>query len=424
MQPLLSLREIIMTKNKKWPFYSDVEIDAVTKVLRSGKVNYWTGEECRKFEEEFSAICKTKFAISLMNGTVALELALRATGVKANDEVLVTPRSFFASVSAIVAIGAVPVFADIEIGSGNISIRTIKSLISSKTRAIICVHLAGIPVDIDPIFDFVKNKDIYIIEDCAQAHGAIYKGRPVGSLGHIAAWSFCQDKIISTGGEGGMITTNDKDLWEKAWSYKDHGKSWNSTFNNKHGVGFRWLHDNFGSNFRMTEMQAAIGRIQLTFLKSWIDQRNINANLIMDDLKYFEKKKIIRFSRPLCFDCKFSSNPCQDTAQYCKHAYYKFYIFVENNALRSGWNRDRILTELDNNNIYCLSGSCPEMYLEKAFEKTNYKPKSRLANAKLLGEQSLMFQVDPSKTKTELRKMTSTLKVILQKAAKNNIENE
>ena len=216
---------MLNTKLSPWPSFTQEEVDAVSKTILSNKVNYWTGQECREFEKEFAKFTQTKYAISLMNGTVALDVALKALDIGIGDDVIVTSRTFLASASSIVTAGANPIFADVELDSQNISRRTIEAALTPNTKAIICVHLAGLMCDMDPIMALAQEKGLYVIEDCAQAHGAMYKGRSAGSIGHIGAWSFCQDKIITTGGEGGMVTTNDKELWSKMWSYKDHGKS-------------------------------------------------------------------------------------------------------------------------------------------------------------------------------------------------------
>src|SRR5690606_10824692 len=245
-----------------WPSFTTEEADAVREVILSNKVNYWTGQECRKFEQEFAAWTGCRHAVALSNGTLALDAALKALGIGPGDEVIVTPRTFLASVSCVINAGAKPVFAEVDRDSQNITASTIQAVLTERTRAVICVHLAGWPCDMDPIMALADERGLYVIEDCAQAHGAHYKGRPVGSIGHIGAWSFCQDKIMTTGGEGGMTTTNDQRLWSKMWSLKDHGKSWDALYKQQHPPGFRWLHESFGTNWRMMEMQAAIGRIQ------------------------------------------------------------------------------------------------------------------------------------------------------------------
>ena len=273
---------MLNTSFEPWPSFTQEEADAVSRAILSNKVNYWTGTECREFEKEFAAYTQTKYAVALMNGTVALDVTLKTLNIGAGDDVIVTSRTFLASASAIVTAGANPIFADVELDSQNISRRTIEAVLTPNTKAIICVHLAGWMCDMDPIMALAKEKGLYVIEDCAQAHGAMYKGKPAGSIGHVGAWSFCQDKIMTTGGEGGMVTTNDESLWKKMWSYKDHGKDFDSVYNKQHPPGFRWLHDSFGTNWRMLEVQAVIGRIQLKRMADWTAQRNKNMQFIFD----------------------------------------------------------------------------------------------------------------------------------------------
>ena len=260
---------MLNTPFSPWPSYTEEEANAVTDVLLSNKVNYWTGQECREFEKEFATFADSEYAIALANGTVGLDLILKGLGIGAGDEVIVTSRTFLASVSSIALAGAVPVFADVDADSQNVTAESIAAAVTEKTRAVLCVHLAGWPCDMDPIMDLATKHNLFVIEDCAQAHGARYKGRSVGSIGHAGAWSFCQDKIMTTGGEGGMVTCNDKALWSRMWSFKDHGKSWSAIYEKDHPPGFRWLHESFGTNWRMTEMQGAIGRIQLARMPQW-----------------------------------------------------------------------------------------------------------------------------------------------------------
>jgi len=246
-----------------WPSFTQEEADAVSRVLLSNKVNYWTGQEGREFEKEFAAFAGTDYAIAVGNGTLALDLALKGLGIGPGDEVVVTPRTFLASATAVINAGAAPVFADVDPETQNITPATVAAVLTPKTRAIVCVHLAGWPCDMDGMMELAVEHNLFVIEDCAQAHGATYKGKPVGGLGHVGCWSFCQDKIMSTGGEGGMVTVNDRDLWSRMWSFKDHGKSWEAVYEREHPPGFRWLHESVGTNWRLTEMQSAIGRIQL-----------------------------------------------------------------------------------------------------------------------------------------------------------------
>jgi len=361
-----------------WPRFDLEEIEAAAEVLRSGRVNYWSGGEGRLFEEEFAEFAGCRHGVAVANGTLALELALRALEIGPGDDVVVTCRSFMASASCCVACGARPVFADVDADSQNVTAETIREALTPQTRAIVAVHLAGWPCDMDPIMELAARRGLVVIEDCAQAHGASYRGRPVGSLGHAAAFSFCQDKILTTGGEGGMLTTNDEAVWERAWSFKDHGKSWHAVHRPDPNAVFRWLHESFGSNGRMTEMQAAIGRVLLAKLPGWIDARRRRAALLHQHLA---ELPAIRLAIP---------------PVYVKHSYYKYYAFLRPERLRPGWNRDRVVRALQAEGIPCGSGSCPELYRERAFRGHPSHPGRRLPVAKLLGETSLMFLVHPT----------------------------
>lgn len=378
-----------------WPSFTQAEADAVSKVLLSNKVNYWTGQECREFEKEFAAFAQTQYAVAVANGTVALDLALKALGVGTGDDVIVTSRTFLASASSIVTAGANPVFADVELDSQNISRRTIEAVLTPKTKAIICVHLAGWMCDMDPIMQLAEEKGIWVIEDCAQAHGAFYKGQSAGSIGHIGAWSFCQDKIMTTGGEGGMVTTNDENLWKKMWSYKDHGKNFDSIYNKQHPPGFRWLHDSFGTNWRMMEMQAVIGRLQLQKMPEWTQVRNAHMRRV---LASFENNPYFTVAMP--------------PANYV-HAAYKAYVQVHTAQLPEGWSRDRIMAEINALGVPCFSGSCSEVYLEKAFDGTPWRPEQRLVNAKSLGDSSLMFLVHPTLSDSNMQKTVDSIQQVI-----------
>ncbi|MGX5173703.1 DegT/DnrJ/EryC1/StrS family aminotransferase [Aliikangiella sp. IMCC44653] len=389
---------MLNTKFASWPSYTVEEAEAIKQVLLSNKVNYWTGDECRKFEKEFATFATSNYAIALANGTLALDLALKALNISFGDEVIVTPRTFLASVSCVVNAGATPVFADIDLNSQNIEASTIKGVITDKTKAVIVVHLAGMPADMDPIMELSKKHKFYVIEDCAQAHGATYKGKSVGSIGHIGAWSFCQDKIMSTGGEGGMVTTNDKELWSKMWSFKDHGKSFDAVYNREHPPGFRWLHESFGTNWRMTEMQAAIGRIQLKKMPEWKRKRTENAKKLDNCLSDFDFIRRVIVPKEV------------------EHAEYKHYFFVEQSKLNSGWTRDRIVEEVNAKGVPCFQGSCSEVYLEKAFDNTCFRPKTRLPNARELGDTSIMMLVHPTLSELEIQKSCNVLAEVLSSA--------
>lgn len=396
-----------------WPSFTDTEIDAVTRVMRSNRVNYWTGNECRAFEREFAAWCGSAHAIALANGTLALDLALNALGIGPGDEVVVTPRTFIASVSCVVNAGATPVFADVERDSGNISARTIEAVLSPRTRAVICVHLAGWPCDMDPIMQLAASKHFAVIEDCAQAHGARYRGRSVGTIGHIGAWSFCQDKIMTTGGEGGMVTTNDRKLWSRMWSFKDHGKSWEAMYERQHGFGFRWVHDSFGTNWRMLEMQAAIGRVQLRLLPEWTRVRLDHAKQLTQALLPFAGQNgLIRLPTLGCASCGTrGQTECQ---QGCVHGMYKFYFYVCPESLADGWSRDRIIQEILARGVPCYHGSCSEVYLERAFDGTTWRPDPRLPVAHQLGETSVMLLVHPTITPSQVELTCDVVRSVLE----------
>jgi dTDP-4-amino-4,6-dideoxygalactose transaminase len=394
------VKTVLNTPFSPWPSFTEEEADAVRAVLLSNKVNYWTGQECREFEKEFATWAGTEHAVALANGTVALDLALVALGIGHGDEVIVTPRTFLASVSSIVNAGAIPVFAEVDRDSQNITAQTIQAVLTPRTRGIICVHLAGWPCDMDPIMELAALHDIKVIEDCAQAHGAKYKGRPVGSIGHIGAWSFCQDKIMTTGGEGGMVTTNNRDLWLKMWAFKDHGKSWEAIYERDHQPGFRWLHESFGTNWRMLEVQGVLGRIQLRRMAQWRAGRIDYAERIWSQAGELKGLRV-----PV-------------VSENYEHAAYKCYVFVEPQHLKADWNRDRILTEISALGVPCFSGSCSEVYLEKAFDDTGWRPEERLSVAKELGETSLMFLVHPTLTETEIEKTCEVIRIVMQQAVK------
>lgn len=402
---------MLNTPFSPWPSFTQDEAEAVKQTLLSNRVNYWTGEACREFEKEFAAWCGTKHAVALANGTLALDVALKGLGIGPGDEVVVTPRTFIASVSCVVNAGATPVFADVDFESGNITAKTIRQVLTPKTRAVICVHLAGWPCDMDPIMALAKQHGLKVIEDCAQAHGARYKDRSVGSIGHVGAWSFCQDKIMTTGGEGGMVTTSDEALWRTMWAYKDHGKSYEAVYERQHPPGFRWLHESFGTNWRMLEMQAAIGRIQLGRMPEWTRRRQANADALTSALQPFaDVSGSVRLPQLACNGCV---QPCTNG---CVHANYKFYAYVRPDNLASGWTRDRIVEAINAEGVPCYQGSCSEVYLEKAFDGTPWRPRERLPVAKALGATSLMFLVHPTLTQVEIGKTVAVIQKVMEAA--------
>ena len=377
-----------------WPSFDEETIEAATEVLRSGKVNYWTGDEGRKFEAEYAASVGCKYAIVLANGTVALELALYALEIGEGDEVIVPSRTFIASASCAVMRGATPVMADIDPESQNITAETVRSAMTPRSKAIIAVHLAGWPCDMDAILEVAREHGLRVIEDCAQAHGARYKDRAVGSLGDVNAFSFCQDKIMTLGGEGGLITTNDENLWAKAWAFKDHGKSYEAVYNREHVPGFRWLHESFGTNWRITEMQSALGRVLLRRLPAMVERRRHNAEILT---RRFAEMPAVRLTPP---------------PEHIRHSYYKYYAFLRPERLRSNWSQQRVIEAVNAEGIPCFGGSCSEIYLEKAFPE-GMRPLHRLPVAMELGNTSLMFLVHPTLSDTDMNDTADAVNKVL-----------
>jgi dTDP-4-amino-4,6-dideoxygalactose transaminase len=398
------MKNVSMTKTNPamlvapWPHFEQDEIEAISRVLSSGKVNYWTGQEGREFEREYATALGVPYAIALHNGTLALELALYAFGIGPGDEVVTTPRTYIASASAVVMRGATPVLAEVDRDSGNITAETISRVLTERTKAIVVVHLAGWPCEMDPILELARERGLVVLEDCAQAHGASYKGRPVGSMGDAGCFSFCQDKIMTTGGEGGLLVLHDETLWKKAWAFKDHGKSYDVVYHREHAPGFRWLHESFGTNWRMLEVQAAIGRLQLRKLPHWTRQRQANAAILSKCCSQLEALRV------------------PTLPEHMQHAQYKFYVYVRPEKLKPGWSRDRLMEEISAQGVPCFSGSCPEIYLEKAFVEAGLGPKERFPIARELGETSLMFLVHPTLTLQNMNHMAGVIEALVIEA--------
>jgi dTDP-4-amino-4,6-dideoxygalactose transaminase len=390
---------VLDTPFSPWPSYSPEEIAAVSEVLASGRVNYWTGDLCRRFEDAFAAYVGTRYAVALANGTLALDVALKALGIGPGDDVIVTPRTFIASVSSAVLAGARPVFADVDRETQNITAATIAAVLTPQTKAVIPVHLAGLPCDMDPIMALARERSLFVIEDCAQAHGATYKGRSVGAIGDIGAWSFCQDKIMTTGGEGGMVTTNSQALWSAMWSFKDHGKSWQGVYEREHPAGPRLVHDSFGTNARMLEIQAAIGLVQLERMPQWLARRGEIAGRVAAALRRHDVVRVPEVSPDM------------------RHAYYRLYAFVNPDRLASGWSRDRIITEIVARGVPCQHGSQSEVYREAAFDGIGWRPAERLPVARELGETGLAFLVHPTLTDAEVARTCAVVDEVLGLAA-------
>jgi dTDP-4-amino-4,6-dideoxygalactose transaminase len=382
-----------------WPKYEADEIDAVTRVLASGKVNYWTGEEGRAFEREYAAYTGRKHGVAVANGTLALELALLAFGIGEGDDVITASRTYVASASCAVIRGARPVVADVDPDSQVVTATTLRAALTPQTRALVVVHLAGWPCPMDEIMALAAERNLIVIEDCAQAHGATYKGKPVGAFGHAAAFSFCQDKIITTGGEGGMLVLDDEAAWKRAWAYKDIGRDFDAVFHREHAPGFRWITESFGTNWRLTEMQSAIGRLQLRKLAGWTAQRRANAAILAQGLSAIAGLRV-----PM---------PGPEIG----HAFYKFYAFVRPEKLAPGWSRDRIMEAINTAGVPCTVGSCSEIYREKAFTDRGWGPAQALPVAKALGETSLLFMLHPTLPAEALRDTVQVVRQIMSDAA-------
>jgi dTDP-4-amino-4,6-dideoxygalactose transaminase len=381
-----------------WPYIGPDEIEAVAQVLKSGRINYWTGSQTRDFESEYAFATATRHAIAVANGTVSLELALLVLDIGPGDEVVTTPRTFMASASCVALRGATPVFADVDRDSQNVTAATIAAVLTARTKAIIVVHLAGWPCEMDPILELARAHGIAVIEDCAQAHGAMYRERAVGGIGDFGSFSFCQDKIITTGGEGGMLVLNDAEHWARAWAYKDHGKSYDAVYHREHEPGFRWLHESFGTNMRMTEMQAAIGRLQLSKLPGWLATRRRNAHALLAGLRDVAGLRV------------------PEPPSHMLHAYYKFYAFLEVAKLRSSWSRERVMNEITSRGVPCFSGSCSEIYLERAFDNYPGRPRERLPTARELGASSLALLVHPTLDLAHMERAVAVTRSALEAA--------
>lgn len=385
---------------KRWPIYDEEQICDVVEVLRSSEVNAWTGDHVQQFEAAYAAYLGRKHTVAVANGTVALDLALRSLGIGPGDEVIVTPRSFVASAACVPFAGATPVFADVDRMSGNLTAETIAPHLTPATKAVVLVHLAGWPCDMAPIMDLAARHGFKVIEDCAQAHGAQYAGRPVGSIGDVATFSFCQDKIITTGGEGGLLATDDDAVWSRAWSLKDHGKCFERTRQANPSMAFRWLHASIGTNWRMMSIQAVLGLRQLRRLEEWQAIRARNAAAWAAGLD----------GNPLI------TVPVLPTSH--THAWYRFYAYLNLENLASGWTRNALVQCISKAGVPCYSGSCSEIYLEDAFKNAGLGPENRLPVARELGETSLCFLVDPSWSVEEIRRDAATVQRILKMATK------
>lgn len=388
----------------RWPQHEPDEIEAVAAVLASGRVNALVhGDHTRRLEREFASYCGVPHAIAVSNGTTALELAMRALGIGRGDEVIVPARSFFATAASVVAVGATPAFADIDPVSQTIDLDSVRSLIGDRTRAILCVHLGGWPCDMDGLTAIARDAGLWLIEDCAQAHGAAFRGRRVGSFGHAAAFSFCTDKIMSTGGEGGMVLLKDRNHWARAWAFKDHGKNPEKIFAPAPGSGFRYVHDSFGTNWRMTEMQAAIGRCQLAKLPRWLALRRRNAEALIAELRDAPGVELPRIPA------------------HVRHAFYRLYLSIAPDALPGG-SAAPLIDRLVQMGMPVGSGSCADMSREAAFDGLDLRRANNLSAAAEIGRRTIAFPVDHLLDEADMHRMANCLRIALAEQAATSKE--
>lgn len=393
----------MIKKNLKefWPIVSKQEKILINRVLNSNKLNYWTGHNCKLFEKEYSNFFNKKYGISVCNASVGLDISLKALNLQKDSEVIVSPRSYVSSASCVINNNLKPVFADIDINSQNMCPKSIKQLINKKTKVIILVHLAGYPCEMNEITSIAKKNNIFLIEDCSQSHGSSYYGRYTGSFGDIAVWSFCNDKIINTLGEGGMICVNDDKIYKKIWSLKDCGKNFNKIINKPSNTyNFRWIHDFNGTNLRMTELQAAIGRHQLKKLTGFVKLRKRNANTIYDALKKSNLAIIPKIP------------------DYISHSFYRCYILLNFKKIKKNWSKEKIIKHLNLEGVECNSGSCPEIYKEKVFKNLGYKFDKK--NAKSINQSAISFLVHPTISFKSIKMKAKIIKKIFLEAEAND----
>tara|TARA_B100000767_G_C19747383_1_gene529176 strand:- start:627 stop:1799 length:1173 start_codon:yes stop_codon:yes gene_type:complete len=389
-------------QEKNWPNFSKNLISKVGRILSSGKINYIDGPYGKKFEKEFSKFVGNRYSIAICNGTAALEVAIKSLKLAKNSEIIVPSRSFFASAACIVNTGHIPIFADVDLLTQNISLDDIKKKISKRTKAIICVHLAGLPCNMHDIKKLANKNKIKIIEDCSQAHGASIDNMQVGSFGDVSTWSFCNDKIISTLGEGGMISTNKKIIYDFCKTYINHGSVLQ---NNKNSEKFIYNKDYFGTNLRITEIQSIAGLEQLKDLrKVQIKRERMSKDYFHVTSKY---QNYIYSYFPL---------------KNIKCAWYRFYFFLKTDMKEYQKIRFKIIKNLKKNDLKCFTGSCPEIYLEKSFKKLKNFKVRRLINSKILGETSIALDINHTLTHAKHKKKVLELKLVLEDIFQNKLK--
>jgi dTDP-4-amino-4,6-dideoxygalactose transaminase len=322
-----------------WPVWDEEDADAVAAVVRSGKWFAGSGEANRSFAEGFAALQQAQYVVPCCNGTQALELALRAAGVQAGDEVITTPYTFIATASATVQVNAVPVFADVDPHTLNLDPAAAEAAVTDRTRALIAVHVAGCPADLDALTQLARRRDLLLIEDAAQAHLAEWKGRRVGAIGRAGTFSFQASKNLNAG-EGGVVVTDDAELFERCWSLTNCGRV---------REGGWYEHRMLSGNYRMTEMQAALLLSQMRRAEEQTRRRNRNARYLSAQLAEIEG------IQPLARD-----------ERVTQHAYHLF-IFRYRGEAFGGLSRDDFLSALRAEGVPCSPGYSP-LYRSPAFK--------------------------------------------------------
>ena len=401
------VRDIKQRPFPRWPVFWDDEKQAVQAVLDSGHVNYWTGELGRRFQAEFAARMGVNDAIAVNSGTSALHVAMAAAGVGPGDEVIVPARSFIATASAVTNQFAVPVFADIDPDTHTISVDSVAERITSRTAAVIPVHLAGLPADMDALLGLARERGLAIVEDCAQAHGATYRGKNVGSLGTVNAWSFCQDKIFTTGGEGGMVGTNDAAAAEVARSFRDHGfheAERRSAL--ARGALNQYTHHRVGYNYRMTEMQSAIGLKALARLDWHLQRRRENAHYLTAGLRDLDEVL----------------SPAPENPE-SEHAFYCYYVTL--NLTQLTCSRDEFVRAVQAEGVRAARGTSAELYREPVyqgrvgygnthhpFDSVDYAQVD-CPNAKDIGQRSFRLEVFPTLQEEDLDDVLDAIRKVV-----------
>lgn len=271
----------------KWPWFTEDIIRAAMEPLRTGEVNYWTGELGRKFEKEWANWNGSKYGVLTSSGTSALHTAVAALGIGPGDEVIVPSYTFIATAFCVLQAGAIPVFADVRRNDHCIDPKSIEEKITDRTKAIIPVHLYGNVCEMNEIMRIARKNDLFVIEDAAEAHGAMYKGNKVGTIGNAGCFSFCQNKTFTTGGEGGAVITDDEELYWQCMSFRDHGFDAKKRLSLLELEGtLHYIHVRVGYNYRMTEMQAAIGLAEMKRLDNWnLPRRRRNGEILIKELR-------------------------------------------------------------------------------------------------------------------------------------------